>query len=246
MGGPNNSVGVACPVSTPLTYRPDYIWSYEIGSKKNLLGGRLHVDGSVFYMAWWDMQIPIPLTNCGFSFTVNAGAATSKGFDLGLQAAVSEHFKLAFTAAYTAAHYDETVTLNNQIVVSRGDAVGALPLVVAPWSVTTSAAYELPLRNVLVTLSAQDTYDSRNPGPFSSDNPIAVTYAPSRRANPPTNMLNLRGIAAWSSFELSVYINNALDSQPTLQVRNHISTSSLLYATTFRPLTVGLACKIRF
>ena len=178
MGGPNNTVGVACPVSTPLTYRPDYIWSFETGAKKNMLGGRLHVDGSVFYMAWQDMQIPIPLTNCGFSFTVNAGAATSKGFDLGVQAAVSEHFKLALTAAYTDAHYDETVTLNNQIVVSRGDAVGALPLVVAPWSVTGSAAYEMAFRDALVTLSAQDTYNSRNPGPFSSDNPLAVTYAP--------------------------------------------------------------------
>ncbi len=246
MGGPNNTVGVACPVSTPLTYEPDYIWSYEIGSKKNPLGGRLRVDASVFYMAWWDMQIPIPLTNCGFSFTVNAGAATSKGFDLGLQAAVSEHFKLALTAAYTDTHYDETVTLNNQIVVSRGDAVGALPLVVAPWSVTSSATYEIALRDALVTLSAQDNYDSRNPGPFSSDNPLAVTYAPSRRANPPTNVLNLRGMAAWSSFEISLFINNALDSQPTLQVRNHVSTSSLLYATTFRPRTVGLACKIQF
>ena len=145
MGGPNNTVGVACPVSTPLTYRPDYIWSFETGAKKNMLGGRFHVDGSVFYMTWQDMQIPIPLTNCGFSFSVNAGSATSKGFDLGVQAAVSEHFKLALTAAYTDAHYAETVTLNNQIVVSRGDAVGALPLVVAPWSVTGSAAYEMAL-----------------------------------------------------------------------------------------------------
>ena len=90
MGGPNNTVGVACPVGTPLTYRPDYVWSYEIGAKNTLLGGHLQVDSSVFYIAWQDMQIPIPLTNCGFSFTVNAGAATSKGFDLGLQAAVSD------------------------------------------------------------------------------------------------------------------------------------------------------------
>ena len=54
--------------------------------QESLQDARLQLDGSVFYMAWQDMQLPIPLTNCGFSFTVNAGAATSKGFDIGMQA----------------------------------------------------------------------------------------------------------------------------------------------------------------
>ncbi|MGH7745065.1 MAG: hypothetical protein ACREQ5_09735, partial [Candidatus Dormibacteria bacterium] len=68
----------------------------------------------------------------------------------------------------------------------------------------------------------------------------------SRRANPSTNLLNLRGTAVWSSFELSLFVNNALDSQPTLQVRNHLSTDTLLYATTFRPRTIGVAGQWRF
>lgn len=52
--------------------------------------------------------------------------------------------------------------------------------------------------------------------------------------------------ASWPEFELSLFINNALDSQPTLQVRNYVSTDTLLYATTFRPRTIGLAAKLRF
>ncbi len=246
MGGPNDTVGVACPVSTPLTYRPDLVWSYEIGAKNTLFDEHLQVDSGVFYIAWQDMQLPIPLTNCGLGFTVNAGTATSDGFDLGLQLALSGHLKVALSAAYTNAHYNETVTLNNLVVVARGDAIGALPLVTPPWSVTTSAAYEMAIAGARVTLSAQDAFHSRNPGPFASDNPMAVTYAPTRRANPSTNLLNLRATAGWSDFELSLFLNNALDSQPTLQVRNHISTESLLYATTFRPRTIGVAGKWRF
>jgi iron complex outermembrane receptor protein len=246
MGGPNDTVGVACPVSTPLTYRPDLVWSYEIGAKNSLFDEHLQVDSGVFYIAWQDMQLPIPLTNCGLGFTVNAGTATSDGFDLGLQAALSGHLKLALTAAYTNAHYDETVTLNHLVVVARGDAIGALPLVTPPWSVTTSAAYEMAIAGARVTFSAQDAFHSRNPGPFASDNPMAVTYAPTRRANPSTNLLNLRAAAVWSDFELSLFVNNALDSQPTLQVRNHVSTDSLLYATTFRPRTIGVAGRWRF
>ena len=246
MGGPNNTVGLACPVSTPLSYRPDSVWSYEVGTKQSPLDSRIQLDAAVFYMAWQEMQLPIPLTNCGYSFIVNAGSATSKGFDIGMQAAVSERLRLAVSAAYTDAHYDETVTLNGQSVVSRGDAVGALPLVAAPWSVSGSAAYEMAAAGGRVTFSLQDMYTSRNPGPFSTDDPLAVTYAPLRRPNPPTNVLNLRATASWHDFELALFVNNVLDSQPTLQVRNHISTSDLVYATTLRPRTIGLQGNVRF
>jgi outer membrane receptor protein involved in Fe transport len=246
MGGPNDTVGVACPVSTPLSYGPDSVWGFEIGAKNSLFGARLQVESSVFDIVWRDIQTPIPLSNCGLAFTVNAGSAISDGFDIGLQAETSEHLKLALTAAYANAHYAQTVTLNNLAVVSRGDAVGALPLVTAPWNVAMSAAHEIAVGGARLTLSAQDVFHSANPGPFTSDNPMAVTYAPSRRANPSTNLLNLRGIAVWSDFELSLFVNNVFDSQPTLQVRNHVSTATLLYATTFRPRTIGVAGKWRF
>jgi iron complex outermembrane recepter protein len=246
MGGPNDTVGVACPVSTPLAYRPDSVWSFEIGAKNSLFGARLRVASSAFYMTWRDIQTPVPLSNCGLGYTVNAGSATIDGFDIGLQAATSEHLKLALTAAYTDARYAQTVTLNNLAVVSRGDAIGALPLVTAPWNVTTSVAYGIAVAGARVTMSAQDVFHSANPGPFTSDNPMAVTYAPSRRANPSTNLLNLRGTTVWSDFELSLFVNNVLDSQPTLQVRNHLSTDTLLYATTFRPRTIGVAGKWSF
>jgi len=246
MGGSNDTVGVVCPVSTPLAYGPDSVWSSEIGAKNNAFGTRVRVESSAFHIAWRNIQTPIALSNCGLGYTVNTGSASSDGFDIGLQAAPSEHLKLGLTAAYADAHYAQTVTLNNLVVVRRGDAIGALPLVTAPWNITTSAAYEIAAAGLRVTLAAQDVFHSRNRGPFASDDPLAVTYAPTRRANPSTRLLNLRGTAAWPDFELSLFINNALDSQPTLQVRNHVSTDTLSYATTFRPRTIGLAAKWRF
>jgi iron complex outermembrane receptor protein len=246
MGGPNNNVGLACPVSTPLSYGPDYVWNFEIGAKKSLYGSRLQLDGSVYYMSWQDMQLPIPLTNCGFSFTVNAGSASSRGFDAGMQLAASQHLNFALTVAYTDAHYDDTVTLNNQVVVARGDAIGALPLVVAPWNVAGTVAYQTTRGDIRLNLSAQGMLNSQNPGPFATENPLGVTYAPQRRANPATSVFNLRAAAAWRGFELALFVNNVFDSQPTLQVRNHISTSDLLYATTFRPRTIGVTGSMRF
>ena len=46
--------------------------------------------------------------------------------------------------------------------------------------------------------------------------------------------------------DLSLFVNNALDSQPVLQHRNRIPGDTLFYATTFRPRTVGLTANWRF
>ena len=148
--------------------------------------------------------------------------------------------------AYADAHYTETVMSADQVVVRDGDAVGALPLVSPPWSVTASGDYQLKFASdVLATLHAQDVFHSRNPGPFTSENPAAIAYAPLRRPNPSTNQLNLSAMASWSNVELSVFVNNVLDSQPTLQRRNYLARDTLTYATTVRPRTVGVSANWR-
>ena len=128
-----------------------------------------------------------------------------------------------------------------EVVVTAGDAIGVVPLVSAPWSGTASVDYEwLRRAGAVVDLHADEVVHSRNSGPFTSNNPLAVVYAPERRADPPTDLLNLRATARWPHVELSLYLNNALDSQPTLGRRNYIATDTLFYATTFRPRTVGV------
>ncbi len=242
-GGPNASVGALCTLGTPLAYGPDSVWSYELGAKNSLLDARLQIDASLFRIRWQDVQVQIPVPACGFGYTINAGAATSEGFDLGVRTRLHDHLKVDFTVAYTNAHYTRTVLFDNTlVVVGKGDAIGALPLVTAPWTATASAVYEIPLPGGAYTsLQAQDAFHSRNPGPFTSDNPPALVYAPTRRPNPSTNLLNLRSVVTWPRFELSVFVNNVLDSQPTLQRRNYEPADTLFYATTFRPRTVGIA-----
>jgi len=44
LGGPNDTVGVVCPVRTPLAYGPDSVWSSEIGAKNSLFGTRVRVE----------------------------------------------------------------------------------------------------------------------------------------------------------------------------------------------------------
>ncbi len=102
-------------------------------------------------------------------------------------------------------------------------------------------------------LRAQDAMHSANPGPFYTADPTSFKYAPGLAADPTTNVLNLRATLALrplsdsGDFDVAVYLDNALDSQPTLLKRNKgDDLSTLYYAATFRPRTLGLSGTWRF
>ena len=82
------------------------------------------------------MQTAVTIQSCAFGYTVNGGAAESKGLDLGADAALSDRLTVHLTAAYTDAHHIKTLKLDDRIIVGKGDAIGSLPLVTPPLSVT--------------------------------------------------------------------------------------------------------------
>jgi iron complex outermembrane receptor protein len=247
MGGANVTLGAVCPLQTPATYDPDTVWSFELGAKSSLADGRVQIDGSVFHMIWRNLQMPIPVPACGFGYLTNAGAARSDGFDLSARARLTDRLDGSLTLAYADARYTQSVYLGSQVVANDGDAIGAVPLVAPPLSATAMADYRIfSAPGITGTVHVQDSYQSRNHGPFSTNDPNAVIYAPERTADPPTNRVDLGLAAQWRQLELSAFLNNVFDAQPTLQRRNRDPTDTLFYATTFRPRTVGIAVTWRF
>jgi hypothetical protein len=82
-------------------------------------------------------------------------------------------------------------------------------------------------------------HHSRSPGPFAWDNPASPYPAPGLQPDSSTNELNLRARLRWPSFDVTLFANNALDTQPTLGYNG-------LTARTFRPRTIGLSATWRF
>ena len=126
--------------------------------------------------------------------------------------------------------------------------VGTLPRVVSPWNVTASVGYSMPLSGGTVAmLRAKDIFRSRNPGPFQDDDPASLNYTPGNVPDPSTNLVNLRAALRRASYDIAVFVNNALDSRPTIVRRDDDDpwpTSAV--ATTFRPRTVGLSASWRY
>ena len=88
-------------------------------------------------------------------------------------------------------------------------------------------------------------FRSPNPGPFQDDDPASPNYQPGNIPDPSTNLLNLRTTFGHESYDVALFVNNALDSRPTILRRNN-GGSSTVVATTFRPRTVVLSASWQF
>jgi len=263
-----------CTTDATVPFPADSVWSIEAGGKNMFHTGRIQIDMSVYYMRWQNLhQLFFTRTNCAQVASENS--ATSTGFDFGLQAAVSEHVRAELAVSFVDAHYNQTSYLSSvgsnahdYFLISNGDALGTLPQVPTPWSLTGLLAYDVRFpHGLMATFQVQDVFHSHNSGPFST-RPIAegcclqgppyppppwawsVTTYPT--ADPSINVLNLRARVRRANAELSIYVNNALNAHPLLLARTEGSSFGVLfgpplvYGTTFVPRTVGLALGLQF
>jgi iron complex outermembrane receptor protein len=247
-GGINSNRPIECGGGTdPLAYAPDSVWSFELGAKNQLLGGRLQLNTSIFDIRWPGIQEYV-YDACGHGLTTNAGEARSTGFDLDMQALVTERLRLTLALGMLDARYLRTVAAaNGELIVDKGTVVGGVPSVPAPWAGTLSARYDWPLvHGATGYVRVEEIVHSRNPGPFSELDPRDINYNPSLRADPATDLLNLQLGVTWETSDIKMFVDNALDSLPDLQRDADAPGSPLVYAYTFRPRTIGMRADWRF
>jgi iron complex outermembrane recepter protein len=118
------SKGYGSPTFYPLTDTPtpaDTLWSYEIGSKHDLLDGRLHFETSVFHIEWDNGSVSPDLL-LGTERLTLPGKAVSNGFGLSTQAWVTQQTKVAVDVAYTrcACDPDDTYARGSVVCPDRG------------------------------------------------------------------------------------------------------------------------------
>jgi iron complex outermembrane receptor protein len=247
MGGSNGPIPVKCTGSAELAgFAPDEVWSYELGSKSQLLEHRVHLNASLYDIHWNNIQENV-VDACGNEFITNSGAARSRGFDLDADAIVAKRLRLSLAVGLVDVRYTRTVTnANGQVVVDQGTVVGGVPSVPAPWSGTVSARYDWPLGASTTYLRAENIAHSHNTGPFSEWNPMNINYAPRLRADPATNIVNMQVGMHRSCLDVRVFVNNALNDLPLLQRDTDTPGSPLAYAYTVRPRTVGISVSCVF
>jgi iron complex outermembrane receptor protein len=240
-GGINTAIPDRCGVSPVPSYASDSLWSHEVGAKARLLDGRLQLAASAFEIDWTGIQYDVYF-NCGFGYTGNAGAATSRGFDLTANARITERLGMDLALGSLDAHYTRTIlSPSGAVIVDRGTVVGEVPQVPAPWSGWVDMHYQWAMaHNVLGYVRIDDSVWSHNPGPFSELDPRVIGYEPRFLADPATNLLGLQLGFVRSRLDVKLSLQNALNSHPVLQPSADAPGSALIYAHTLRPRTWAL------
>ena len=141
-------------------FKPEQVDAYEVGLKTELLDRRLRLNTSVFWYDWKDIQVQVVVGSA--TFTQNAAAARIKGFEVELQAIVTEQFYINGGIAYTDGEYTDFPDAGSfdpgvgpLIIV---DATGNTTVRTPKWSGNVSFNYDTPFASGNLLSSATVAY----------------------------------------------------------------------------------------
>jgi outer membrane receptor protein involved in Fe transport len=219
------------------------VWSYELGTKNTLLDRRLQLQASAYYISWTKIQQNVGLPDCGEAFIDNLGAAVSKGFDLQVAAQVTDNLKLGGFAGYTDAYYPNTVFGAAAPLENAGDHLAG----VLPWTYAVNAEYRGKIINIW---SGSEDYlraDFRWLGRPPAGDPTLPNYIAflDLHRDPAYSLLNLRAGITKDRWDISLFINNATNSNPLISIDNS-ANGNLYSALRIQPRTVGITAYYRF
>jgi outer membrane receptor protein involved in Fe transport len=128
-----NDIGL--PPTIPAAFKPDSLWSYEVGSKSRLLDNRLTLNVSAFYIDWKNIQQDVVLPSSGFDFETNVGRAKSYGLEVEGRFRATDQLVLTAAASWTHAVFAEDQpalgttdgTPTGPLNVRKGDPVQGVP-----------------------------------------------------------------------------------------------------------------------
>jgi outer membrane receptor protein involved in Fe transport len=238
IGGANPQFPVsACSEITtePSEYSSDTVQSYELGTKDRFLGGRLEASGSVFYLQWNGIQQVVELPSCGFKYTVNQGAATSKGFDLQGEWLVTDALDLDFSFGYTDSEYTKTSASAGLILADKGNKLPG-----SPWTFSLGAQYSTDVWGHDSFIRADYEFTSRETGLTPERDPGTTLFDGGLVPEPETDNISLRAGMTLGDTVVSVFSDNLLNSHPRLDLSHQDSNTLLYEASTLHPRTIGV------
>jgi outer membrane receptor protein involved in Fe transport len=225
------------PQTIPDAYKPDSLWSYELGSKSRWMGGRLALNVALFYIDWKDIQQDVNLPNAGYDFETNVGKASSRGFEFEGRARVAERWTLTASGSVTQATFSSDMPAlgsdaSGNLNVRKGDRIQGVPRFNA--ALGFEYGFEaFGSKSGFVRGSAQwvgsskgsfarDSTDYQRPGYFTAGGAVGLNFG---------------------KVEVSAFVKNLTNNDKVIQ-RPDVQGVSTVYH--LRPRTVGVTANFDF
>lgn len=180
-------------------FKPDTLWSYEVGAKGRLAGGRLSASVAAFQIDWSNIQQTIFLPSCTLSVTTNAGKARIRGgeFEVSGRPIADVPLTLQLGLGYTDGVLKEPGVLQQP-------ANSPLPLV-PRWTGTVSGYYETNISDAVQLFMAAD-YSYTSSVKISDGNAGFFTRKP-------INLVNANAGLSFGSSQVMVFVKNLFDKR---------------------------------
>lgn len=217
-----------------ISYDPEEARTYEAGIKADFFDRLLRVNAAVFQSDYKNQQLLVFTAISGLFETRNAGDSRIRGFELEVDANISERLALRGTLGHLDAGYR---TLSPQVAGITLDT--PLPLTPA-WTYTLAGEYRLPLANMgELRLRGDWTYRSEVSYQLEAD--------PLER-QPGFGLLNLR--ATWQlpdeRFDIALFGTNVTDKEYLTNAQDSRSGNGVAFGGIGRPAEWGLEVNMRF
>jgi outer membrane receptor protein involved in Fe transport len=219
----------------PTSFRPDSLWSYEIGEKAKFLGNRIGVNASLFFENWKDIQLEELVF--GYPLYDNANNAHIYGGELEVRAAVVKSLTLAGNIGYTHAALEQT---------SRGFTAGQLLPDVPKVTATVSLNYH-------TDLSDKYEFNSRLENSYTASRVDLGSYAGIANDQvaplPSYDLTNFRaGINSEDGWSSSFFVNNLTNKHAYLENVSQLTLPNASYnrVATNQPRTIGVDVSYHF
>ena len=225
------------PPGVPASFAPDSVWSYELGSKMDLMDHRVTLNVAAFLLKWKNIQQDITLSDAGFDYETNVGNATSYGFEAELKARVTQSLTLSGSVGLTHATFDADnpafgLYTDGKDNIRKGDYVEGVPKASASlgadyhWAVNDSL-------NAFVRGNGQWTGKSHGTV-FRGDPDYERAAYFTADASTGVN---------WDKWEVTAFVKNLNNNHTQLQ---HPSIQNVSEAYYMRPRTIGVTANYEF
>ena len=225
------------PPGVPQSFAPDSLWSYELGSKMDLMDHTMTLNVAAFLLKWKNIQQDITLSDAGFDYETNVGNATSYGLEAELKARVTQSLTLSASLGFTHATFDSDnpafgLADDGKDNIRKGDYVEGVPKASASlgadyhWALTDSV-------NAFVRGNGQWTGKSHGTV-FRADPDYSRAAYFTADASAGVN---------WDKWEVTAFVKNLNNNHTQIQHPNVQNVSEAYY---LRPRTVGVTANYEF
>ncbi|NIJ35643.1 outer membrane receptor protein involved in Fe transport [Sphingopyxis panaciterrae] len=212
----------------PPSFKPDVVWTYELGTKHQLFGGKLMLDASVYRTLWSDVQSYAFAPGSPITITTNSGDVAGWGVDLSAMVRPMPALTLSATYSWNNLEY-KNVTADKL----PGDPVDAA----VPESWSASLDFRPSLGGDVTGIVRVD-YQHAAAGQITLRN-----FGGQIIPRPGRDLVNARVGAAIGPVEVAVFANNLFNEDaPNIVGPFGVFLENLEQ----RPRTIGVNARMNF